>query len=87
MNKALSASLALLMTLGLLLGGCSSVRPAEALSAPAITIEDQYQVDFGGYATLTVKTWCRNGDYLLASYGYREMSVQMIPELNGRCKD
>ena len=87
MKQALRAILS--ASLAVALVGCAAVgvSPAEATSAPAITIEDQYQVDFGGYATLTVKTWCRNGDYLLASYGYREMSVQMIPELNGRCKD
>lgn len=84
MNKALTSSVAVAMTLGVLLGGCSSVSPAQAISAPAITIEDQY--DIPGRWT-SVLTFCRNGDYLVYLDTSSADTLQMVPELNERCKD
>ena len=86
MNKAIRSILSVCMALALV--GCSSglLRPAAAVSAPAITIEDQYVIPFHGYDDLTVKTFCRNGDFWISSMGYHEGGVEIHPELNERCK-
>lgn len=87
MTKALRAILSASMALALV--GCASapVAPAEAPSAPEITIEDQYTIHFGGWDDITVKTYCRNGDYWVATRSYREGGAEIHTELNERCKD
>jgi hypothetical protein len=84
MNKALRSILSVCMALALVGCGVVPVRPAEGSSAPAITIEDQY--DIPGKFT-SVFTYCRNGDYIIYMDTSTADTLQMVPELNERCKD
>jgi len=85
MKKALRASLALVMAMTLV--GCGSVgsEPAGASSAPAITTLDTHEFYMEEYGLVKVRTYCRNGDFFVASFSYREGGVQIEPELKDRC--
>lgn len=84
MNKALRSILS--VGLALTLVGCAQtpIQPAQAFTAPVITIEDQYELP---NKWTTVFTYCRNGDYIIYLDTSTADSLQMVPELNERCKD
>jgi hypothetical protein len=83
MRKALSASVALVMTLGLLLGGCSPSGSAQAPSGPPDRVLDEFKTPDNGNSTIYL--FCRNGDYYVYMNGYKSGNITQYPN-DERCK-